>query len=145
MTSKPLPTFERSFVRDVLYSSDSPSSTFQLGWQTLLNEMGKNVNEPRRRDIIIRCLVEYLGESGEELIKDYQDVSQEAVKEDCSNHMMQINVIHPNVAQEIQDPVDHKGPAMEARVARGARSTPPPSVNSAVREERSDLIWTALV
>ncbi|CAL8308629.1 unnamed protein product [Arctogadus glacialis] len=70
MTSKPLPTFERSFVRDVLYSS--PSSTFQLGWQTLLNEMGKNVNEPRRRDIIIRCLVEYLGESGEELIKDYQ-------------------------------------------------------------------------
>jgi hypothetical protein len=26
----------------------SPSSTFQLGWQTLLNEMGKNVNEPRR-------------------------------------------------------------------------------------------------
>ena len=34
-----------------------------------------------------------------------QDVSQEGVKEDCSNHMMQINVIHPNVAQEIQDPV----------------------------------------
>ena len=34
-----------------------------------------------------------------------QDVSQEAVKEDCSNHMMKINVIHPNVAQENQDPV----------------------------------------
>ena len=34
-----------------------------------------------------------------------QDVSQEAVKEDCSNHMMQINVIHPNMAQENQDPV----------------------------------------
>ncbi|CAL8233958.1 unnamed protein product [Arctogadus glacialis] len=29
-----------------------------------------------------------------------KDVSQEAVKEDCSNHMMKINVIHPNVAQE---------------------------------------------
>ncbi|CAK6981298.1 unnamed protein product [Scomber scombrus] len=58
-----------------------------------------------RRDIIIRCLVEYLGESGEELIKDYQDVSQEAVKEDCSNHMMKITVIHPNVAQENQNPV----------------------------------------
>lgn len=34
-----------------------------------------------------------------------QDVSQEAVKEDCSNHMMKITVIHPNVAQENQDPV----------------------------------------
>ena len=33
-------------LMDMLYSS--PSSTFQLGWQTLLNEMGKNVNEPRR-------------------------------------------------------------------------------------------------
>ncbi|XP_019205875.1 uncharacterized protein LOC102075923 [Oreochromis niloticus] len=59
-----------------------------------------------RRDIIIRCLVEYLGESGEELIKDHQDVSQEALKEDCSNHMMKIVVIHPNVAQENQDPVN---------------------------------------
>ncbi|CAI5669380.1 unnamed protein product [Oreochromis niloticus] len=59
-----------------------------------------------RRDIIIRCLVEYLGESGEELIKDHQDISQEALKEDCSNHMMKIIVIHPNVAQENQDPVN---------------------------------------
>ncbi|KAL4008579.1 hypothetical protein ACER0C_002431 [Sarotherodon galilaeus] len=59
-----------------------------------------------RRDIIIRCLVEYLGESGEELIKDHQDVSQEALKADCSNHMMKIIVIHPNVAQENQDPVN---------------------------------------
>ncbi|XP_076732440.1 uncharacterized protein LOC143413388 [Maylandia zebra] len=60
-----------------------------------------------RRDIIIRCLVEYLGESGEELIKDHQeDVSQEALKEDCSNHMMKIIVIHPNVAQENKDPVN---------------------------------------
>ncbi|KAI7789835.1 hypothetical protein IRJ41_007412 [Triplophysa rosa] len=66
-----------------------------------LNE--HNVNG--RRDIIIRCLVEYLGESGEELIKDYQDVSQEAVMEDCSNHMMKLTVIHPNVAQENQDPL----------------------------------------
>ncbi|XP_076743524.1 uncharacterized protein LOC143419831 [Maylandia zebra] len=63
-----------------------------------------------RRDIIIRCLVEYLGESGEELIKDHQeDVSQEALKEDCSNHMMKIIVIHPNVAQENQDPVNGVG------------------------------------
>lgn len=31
-----------------------------------------------------------------------QDVSQEALKEDCSNHMMKI-VTHPNVAQENQD------------------------------------------
>ena len=34
-----------------------------------------------------------------------QDVGQEAVKEDCSNHTMKITVIHPNVAQENQDPV----------------------------------------
>lgn len=35
-----------------------------------------------------------------------QDISQEALKEDCSNHMMKIIVIHPNVAQENQDPVN---------------------------------------
>uniref|UniRef100_A0AAV2LRL3 Uncharacterized protein n=1 Tax=Knipowitschia caucasica TaxID=637954 RepID=A0AAV2LRL3_KNICA len=57
-----------------------------------------------RRDIVIRCLVEYLGESGEELIKDYQDVSQEEVKGDCSNHMMKISVLHPIGAQETKDP-----------------------------------------
>ncbi|XP_051272765.1 uncharacterized protein LOC127372883 [Dicentrarchus labrax] len=75
---------------------------------TKIKPMLDSLNEHHvdgRRDIIIRCLVEYLGESGEELIKDYQDVSQEAVKEDCSNHMMKITVIHPNVAQENQDPV----------------------------------------
>lgn len=33
-----------------------------------------------------------------------QDVSQETVKEHCSNHMMKITIIHPNVAQENQDP-----------------------------------------
>ncbi|KAI3353440.1 hypothetical protein L3Q82_019965, partial [Scortum barcoo] len=50
-----------------------------------------------RRDIIIRCLIEFLGESGEELIKDYQDVGQEAVKEDYSHPIMKIAVIHPDV------------------------------------------------
>lgn len=75
---------------------------------TKIKPMLDSLNEHHvdgRRDIIIRCLVEYLGESGEELIKDYQDVSQEAVIEDCSNHMMKITVIHPNVAQENQDPL----------------------------------------
>ncbi|KAL6479431.1 hypothetical protein MHYP_G00128640 [Metynnis hypsauchen] len=75
---------------------------------TKIKPMLDSVNEHHvdgRRDIIMRCLVEYLGESGEELIKDYQDISQEAVKEDCSNHMMKITVIHPSVAQETQDPV----------------------------------------
>ncbi|KAL6480780.1 hypothetical protein MHYP_G00118130 [Metynnis hypsauchen] len=75
---------------------------------TKIKPMLDSVNEHHvdgRRDIIMHCLVEYLGESGEELIKDYQDISQEAVKEDCSNHMMKITVIHPSVAQETQDPV----------------------------------------
>ncbi|KAL3987735.1 hypothetical protein ACER0C_014850 [Sarotherodon galilaeus] len=74
------------------------------GRQLAIPELEHHVDG--RRDIIIRCLVEYLGESGEELIKDHQDVSQEALKEDCSNHMMKIIVIHPNVAQENQDPVN---------------------------------------
>ncbi|KAF6717744.1 hypothetical protein FQA47_025414, partial [Oryzias melastigma] len=61
------------------------------------------VNVHRRRDIIIRCLVEYLGETGEELIKDYQGVGQEAAKEDFSNHLMKIAVIHPSVARDNED------------------------------------------
>ncbi|XP_036965764.1 uncharacterized protein LOC119025861 isoform X4 [Acanthopagrus latus] len=56
-----------------------------------------------RRDIIIRCLVEFLGESVEELIKEYEDVSQEAVKEDCSQHLMKVIVICQNLEQESQD------------------------------------------
>ncbi|XP_041804801.1 uncharacterized protein LOC121614792 [Chelmon rostratus] len=68
----------------------------------MLNSLSEQHVEGRR-DIIIRCLVEFLGESAEELIKDYQNVSQEAVKEDCSQHIMKIIVIHPNGAQENQD------------------------------------------
>lgn len=39
------------------------------------------------------------------LICFHRGVSPEAVKEDSCNHMMKITVIHPNVAQENQDPV----------------------------------------
>ncbi|XP_054587898.1 uncharacterized protein [Nothobranchius furzeri] len=75
---------------------------------TKIRPMLDSLNEHHvdgRRDIIISCLVEYLGESGEELIKDYKDVNQEAAKEDCNEHLMKVAVIHPSVAQDNQDPV----------------------------------------
>ncbi|XP_078138677.1 uncharacterized protein LOC139911820 [Centroberyx gerrardi] len=57
-----------------------------------------------KRDVIIRCLMEFLGESGEELIKDYQDVSKEAIKEDYAHHVLKIFVVHGNAAQEGHTP-----------------------------------------
>ncbi|XP_028281977.1 uncharacterized protein LOC114448919 isoform X2 [Parambassis ranga] len=53
-----------------------------------------------RRDAIIRCLMEYLSESTEELIKDYQDISKEEVKEDYAAHLMKICVISSGPTQE---------------------------------------------
>ncbi|TDH02472.1 hypothetical protein EPR50_G00172870 [Perca flavescens] len=42
--------------------------------------------------------MEYLGESGEELIKDYQDVSREAIKEEYAGHVMKIFVLRESSA-----------------------------------------------
>ncbi|XP_028424521.1 uncharacterized protein LOC114548693 isoform X2 [Perca flavescens] len=59
-----------------------------------------------RRDAIIRCLMENLGESGEELIKDYQDVSEEAIGEEYNGHVMKIFVLRGSSAEEDHTPAD---------------------------------------
>ncbi|KAK9536023.1 hypothetical protein VZT92_005845 [Zoarces viviparus] len=53
-----------------------------------------------RRDVVIRCLVEFLGESAEELIKDYQDVTKDAIEEDIAQHVMKVLVINGGATQE---------------------------------------------
>ncbi|XP_074546285.1 uncharacterized protein LOC141810709 [Halichoeres trimaculatus] len=47
-----------------------------------------------RREAMIRCLMEFLGESSGELIKDYMDDSREAVKEDQAKQVLKICVFH---------------------------------------------------
>nr|XP_033966988.1 uncharacterized protein LOC117467459 [Pseudochaenichthys georgianus] len=64
-----------------------------------------------RRDAIIRCLMEFLGESTEELIKDYQDVSKEFVREDYAEHVMKIVVLRGSAA--------HEGPADVSIIIEG--------------------------
>ncbi|XP_028434333.1 uncharacterized protein LOC114555819 [Perca flavescens] len=71
----------------------------------MLNSLSQQHVESRR-DAIIRCLMEYLGESGEELIKDYQDVSREAIKEEYAGHVMKIFVLRESSAEEDHTPAD---------------------------------------
>ncbi|XP_033941836.1 uncharacterized protein [Pseudochaenichthys georgianus] len=65
-----------------------------------------------RRDAIIRCLMEFLGESTEELIKDYQDVSKEFIREDYAEHVMKIVVLRGSAA--------HEGPADVSIIIEGS-------------------------
>ncbi|XP_076616611.1 uncharacterized protein LOC143339324 [Chaetodon auriga] len=47
-----------------------------------------------RREAIIRALMEFLGESSGELIKDYKDISREAAQEDQAGQVLRICVFH---------------------------------------------------
>ncbi|KAL6473025.1 hypothetical protein MHYP_G00192130 [Metynnis hypsauchen] len=45
------------------------------------------------RDAVIRCLIHFLGESTEELIKDYQDVSKDVIEQDIKDSVIKILVL----------------------------------------------------
>ncbi|XP_056447174.1 uncharacterized protein LOC130383143 isoform X2 [Gadus chalcogrammus] len=44
-------------------------------------------------DAVIRCLIHFLGESTEELIKDYQDVSKDVIEQDIKDGVIKILVL----------------------------------------------------
>ncbi|KAG1971968.1 hypothetical protein F2P79_000214 [Pimephales promelas] len=52
-----------------------------------------------KRDAVIRCLLSYLGESSEELIEVYQDVSRDMIKDNITNHVMKIIVLGNTAGQ----------------------------------------------
>ncbi|XP_021325588.1 uncharacterized protein [Danio rerio] len=53
-----------------------------------------------RRDVVIRCLLSFLGESAEELIEDHQDVSRDMIKDTFASHVMKIIVLSRSVEEE---------------------------------------------
>ncbi|KAL6481136.1 hypothetical protein MHYP_G00092160 [Metynnis hypsauchen] len=53
-----------------------------------------------RRDAVIRCLIHFLGESCEELIKDYQDLSKGRIKDSFVDLVMKIIVVASAAAEE---------------------------------------------
>ncbi|KAL6465837.1 hypothetical protein MHYP_G00259700 [Metynnis hypsauchen] len=53
-----------------------------------------------RRDAVIRCLIHFLGESCEELIKDYQDLSKGMIKDSFADLVMKIIVLASSAAEE---------------------------------------------
>ncbi|KAL7872109.1 hypothetical protein SRHO_G00070920 [Serrasalmus rhombeus] len=59
-----------------------------------------------RRDAVIRCLIHFLGESCEELIKDYQDISKDMIKDSFADLVMKIIVLASAAAEEGATP-DH--------------------------------------
>ncbi|XP_073692872.1 uncharacterized protein [Garra rufa] len=50
-----------------------------------------------RRDVVIRCLLSFHGESAEELIEDHQDVSRDMIKDTFSSHVIKIIVLSKSV------------------------------------------------
>ncbi|XP_041835912.1 uncharacterized protein LOC121636456 [Melanotaenia boesemani] len=67
--------------------------------QRIKNLMMELVQDPsvyplKKRDITLRCLIEYMGESGQELISDYHGTAETTVHEDLQMHSMKIYVCH---------------------------------------------------
>ncbi|MED6292169.1 hypothetical protein CHARACLAT_030926 [Characodon lateralis] len=65
----------------------------------MLNSLSQQHVESRR-ETIIRCMMEFLGESAEELIKDYMNVSREEAKGDQVEQEMKICVFHVSEGHE---------------------------------------------
>ncbi|KAK3517432.1 hypothetical protein QTP70_010678 [Hemibagrus guttatus] len=53
-----------------------------------------------KRDAVICCPFSYLGESSEELIEAYQDVSRDMIKDSFTNHVMKIIVLGSTAGEE---------------------------------------------
>ncbi|KAL6481142.1 hypothetical protein MHYP_G00092220 [Metynnis hypsauchen] len=63
-----------------------------------LDSLGQH--QEGRRDAVIRCLIHFLGESCEELIKDYQDISKGLIKDSFADLVMKIIVLASVTAEE---------------------------------------------
>ncbi|KAL6481138.1 hypothetical protein MHYP_G00092180 [Metynnis hypsauchen] len=63
-----------------------------------LDSLGQH--QEGRRDAVIRCLIHFLGESCEELIKDYQDLSKGMIKDSFVDLVMKIIVVASATAEE---------------------------------------------
>ncbi|XP_049455374.1 uncharacterized protein LOC125902801 isoform X1 [Epinephelus fuscoguttatus] len=48
----------------------------------------------KKRDVTLRCLIEYLGESVQELVSDYYRTAEDEVHQDLKTHSMRIYVCH---------------------------------------------------
>ncbi|KAL6481184.1 hypothetical protein MHYP_G00092640 [Metynnis hypsauchen] len=59
-----------------------------------------SLGQEGRRDAVIRCLIHFLGESCEELIKDYQDLSKGRIKDSFVDLVMKIIVLASAAAEE---------------------------------------------
>ncbi|XP_054589562.1 uncharacterized protein [Nothobranchius furzeri] len=53
-----------------------------------------NVSTVQKRDVTLRCLIEYMGESGQELISDYYGSPETSVHEDLKLRSMMIYICH---------------------------------------------------
>ncbi|KAL7853429.1 hypothetical protein AOLI_G00202730 [Acnodon oligacanthus] len=63
----------------------------------LLDSLGQQ--QEGRQDAVIRCLIHFLGESCEELIKDYQDISKGMIKDGSADLAMKIIVLASAAAE----------------------------------------------
>ncbi|KAL6465841.1 hypothetical protein MHYP_G00259740 [Metynnis hypsauchen] len=59
-----------------------------------------SLGQEGRRYAVIRCLIHFLGESCEELIKDYQDLSKSLIKDSFVDLVMKIIVLASAAAEE---------------------------------------------
>ncbi|KAL7826197.1 hypothetical protein SRHO_G00339350 [Serrasalmus rhombeus] len=67
----------------------------------LLDSLAKNNDLDHRRDLVIRGLISYLGENGEDLLKDYQDVNKDDLSDSYINHVLKIIVCRQSVSSEV--------------------------------------------
>ncbi|XP_038129181.1 uncharacterized protein LOC119781095 [Cyprinodon tularosa] len=81
----------------------SKGGTMGLRLQTILLKAPSNPNINITRDIVIRCLMLYLGESADQLFKEYDDADEDSVAQDLAVQRMKIYSIQSNLSEGTED------------------------------------------
>ncbi|XP_056290726.1 uncharacterized protein LOC130206680 [Pseudoliparis swirei] len=81
----------------------SKGGAMGLRLQTILLKAPGNPNIDITRDVVIRCLMVYLGESDDQLFKEYDDADQDSVAQDLAVQGMTIYSTQMNLSEGIED------------------------------------------
>ncbi|CAG6018051.1 unnamed protein product [Menidia menidia] len=78
----------------------SKGGSMGLRLQAILLKTPSNPDINRTRDVIIRCLMLYLGESTDQLLKEYDDADEDSVSQDLAVQSLNIYNIKANTSEE---------------------------------------------
>nr|XP_033491956.1 uncharacterized protein LOC117262879 [Epinephelus lanceolatus] len=81
----------------------SKGRSMGLRLQAILLKTPSNPNINMTRDVVIRCLMVYLGESTDQLLKEYDDADEDSVSQDLAVQSLKIYNIKANTSEDPDD------------------------------------------